>query len=73
MTICPSKIIKSKPYILTEIGIPNFLFRINGGISIPPVLAPQRITNPIAVPIINPAKITHNNVSLLIISFLKTP
>ena len=54
-----------------NLGIPNFLFKINGGISIPPVLAPHLITKPIATPIIIPAKITHNKVSLLIISFLK--
>ena len=28
MSICPSNIKKSNPYILTEIGNPNFLFKI---------------------------------------------
>ena len=42
---------------MTETESPSFLFRINGGISIPPVEAPARITIPRPTPIKGPAQI----------------
>ena len=46
----------SKTYIEIETGILNNLFKIRGGISIPPVEAPALITIAIATPTKTPAK-----------------
>ena len=50
---------KSITYMVTDTGIPNLFFSTSGGISIPPVEAPARITMPRANPIITPEKTAH--------------
>ena len=46
--------------MLTETGMPSRFLNTSGGMSIPPVEAPARITMPREKPIISPAKIAHS-------------
>ena len=64
-------------YKSTDTGIPNFLFNTSGGMSMPPVEAPARITIPMAEPIIRPPKIVERATSFVKFpragTFSKTP
>ena len=51
------KITKSMAYIIGATLTPNFLFRISGGTSIPPVDPPTLRISPSPIPSITPAQI----------------
>ena len=61
--IWPASMAKSKVYMLTLTGMPSFLFRISGGISIPPVLAPRRMIIARLAPMHSPPKRAHSSLS----------
>ena len=60
---------KSKKYILAETGIRKSFFRTRGGISIPPVEAPERITIPKEIPMPRPEKMVQSKMSVVRIQF----
>ncbi len=60
---CINTMVKSTIHTPTETGSPKYLFKISGGISVPPVEAPSRTTMPIPIPINSPPQIQASNLS----------